>query len=75
MLEREWIASGRLPEIEQAFHETHARIYDFHDANGTIELVNLRLSAIGARSAPSFLDAETTDASPHRCTMARLYRP
>lgn len=43
-----WIAEGRLTSIEEAFHAMHARLYDFDDPDGAIEIVNLRLSAIGA---------------------------
>ena len=43
-----WIAEGRLGSIEEAFHAMHARLYDFDDPDGAIEIVNLRLSAIGA---------------------------
>jgi N-methylhydantoinase A len=46
-LDEEWIPSGQLTEVTRAFHEAHDRIYDFHDPDGAIELVNLRLSAIG----------------------------
>lgn len=55
-----------LPEPERiaaAFHETHARIYDFADSDGGIEVVNLRLSAIGAGPKPEF-PVETTEAQP-----------
>lgn len=62
MLERDWIASGDLGKIAQAFHETHARIYDFHDSDGLIELVNLRLSAIGAGPRLAFPEAEAIEA-------------
>ncbi|TMV90792.1 hydantoinase/oxoprolinase family protein [Thioclava sp. BHET1] len=41
-----------LPGFAQAFHETHARIYDFSDPDGQIEIVNLRLSAVGAGQKP-----------------------
>ena len=47
-LQWEWIAQGRIDAMEQAFHAMHARIYDFHDPDGAIEIVNLRLAAIGA---------------------------
>lgn len=59
MLERDWIAAGDLDKLAQAFHETHARIYDFHDPKGLIEIVNLRLSAIGAGPRLTFPEAET----------------
>ena len=46
-----WIAENMLGSIEEAFHAMHARLYDFHDPDGAIEIVNLRLSAIGAGPA------------------------
>ncbi|WP_037086119.1 hydantoinase/oxoprolinase family protein [Neorhizobium vignae] len=46
-----WIAESKLGAIEEAFHAMHARLYDFHDPDGAIEIVNLRLSAIGAGPA------------------------
>lgn len=45
-LEPGWLTD--LPPIEHAFHQTHRRLYDFDDPAGRIEVVNLRLSAIGA---------------------------
>ncbi|MCB1341782.1 MAG: hydantoinase/oxoprolinase family protein [Pseudooceanicola sp.] len=44
----DWLTGGNLAAIAAAFHDMHDRLYDFHDAEGRIELVNLRLSAIGA---------------------------
>jgi N-methylhydantoinase A len=58
----EWLAAGDTGSIERAFHETHERIYDFHDPDGEIELVNVRLSAVGAGPALSFPEAEETGA-------------
>ena len=40
--------------IAAAFHAAHARLYDFHDPDGRIEIVNLRLSAIGNGPALHF---------------------
>ncbi|TSJ64641.1 hydantoinase/oxoprolinase family protein [Starkeya sp. 3C] len=57
-----WLAGGDIAAIERAFHETHERIYDFHDPDGEIELVNVRLSAVGAGPALSFPQVEETDA-------------
>ncbi|MBN9057345.1 MAG: hydantoinase/oxoprolinase family protein, partial [Rhizobiales bacterium] len=42
-----WLSETDLEAIEQAFHAMHARLYDFHDPDGEIEIVNLRLAAIG----------------------------
>ncbi|WP_095200355.1 hydantoinase/oxoprolinase family protein [Mesorhizobium carmichaelinearum] len=44
----EWLVDGNLAAIEQAFHLSHQQLYDFHDPDGEIELVNVRLSAVGA---------------------------
>jgi N-methylhydantoinase A len=48
VLSPEWLANGNAAAIADAFHLTHQRLYDFHDPYGTIELVNVRLSAVGA---------------------------
>lgn len=49
--------------MAQAFHDTHRRIYDFDDPDGQIEVVNLRLSALGAGPKPEFPGAETGGAA------------
>ena len=51
-LQAAWVAEGNLAAMEEAFHAMHARLYDFADPDGGIEIVNLRLSAIGAGPAP-----------------------
>ncbi len=51
-LQAAWVAEGNLAAMEEAFHAMHARLYDFADPDGRIEIVNLRLSAIGAGPAP-----------------------
>lgn len=47
-LEAAWINSGNLKSMADAFHAAHQQLYDFSDPDGEIEVVNLRLSAIGA---------------------------
>lgn len=68
VLSPQWLADGNAEAIEQAFHRTHEQLYDFHDPEGAIELVNIRLSAIGAGRTLSFPEAEEIDvaASPAR---------
>ncbi|ENN88437.1 hydantoin utilization protein A [Rhizobium freirei PRF 81] len=64
-----WLAEGNLAAMEEAFHAMHARLYDFADLDGEIELVNLRLSAIGAGPALQttvVLDAVAGAAEPER---------
>ncbi|MBL4916777.1 hydantoinase/oxoprolinase family protein [Szabonella alba] len=53
-----WITEARLDPIADAFHAMHDRLYDFHDDDSLIELVNLRLSAIGAGPELHFPEAE-----------------
>lgn len=57
-----------------AFHETHRQIYDFDDPEGAIEIVNLRLSAIGVTPKPDFAEADTTfaNAAPARHVKVHL---
>jgi len=54
VLQPEWLTHGDAVAIAQAFHRTHDQLYDFHDPDGEIELVNVRLSAIGAGPKLSF---------------------
>ena len=49
-------------QIAAAFHETHKRIYDFKDPDGKVELVNLRLSALGGGPKPEFPVSRATEA-------------
>ncbi|TQI76779.1 N-methylhydantoinase A [Bosea sp. AK1] len=57
-----WLEAGDPAAIAAEFHRTHARIYDFDDPDGRVEIVNLRLSAIGAGPVLSFPEAEAVDA-------------
>ena len=66
-LEPGWLTDpGR---IAAAFHETHRQIYDFEDRSGAIEIVNLRLSAIGITPKPDMAEEVAVGAS--RATPAR----
>lgn len=53
-VQAEWITEGNLGAIETSFHAMHAKLYDFDDPDGAIEIVNLRLAAIGAGPALEF---------------------
>jgi N-methylhydantoinase A len=57
-----WLEAGDPAAIAREFHQTHRRIYDFDDPDGCIEIVNLRLSAIGAGPALSFPEVAETEA-------------
>ncbi|WP_293800367.1 hydantoinase/oxoprolinase family protein [uncultured Bosea sp.] len=61
-LQPAWLEAGDPAAIAGEFHRTHQRIYDFDDPDGRIEIVNLRLSAIGAGPNLSFPETAETDA-------------
>lgn len=67
-LQPAWLESGNTEAIAREFHETHRRIYDFDDPDGRVEIVNLRLSAVGAGPTLSFpaLDEAEEWARPER---------
>jgi len=62
VLQPEWLTDDNAAAIAQAFHLTHDRLYDFHDPDGEIELVNVRLSAVGAGPKLSFPEVDVVDA-------------
>ncbi|MBO0662564.1 hydantoinase/oxoprolinase family protein [Jiella sp. MQZ9-1] len=53
-LERDWIVRGDIAAIRRAYHHRHLSVYDFDDPAGAIEVVNLRLVAIGEGDRVSF---------------------
>ena len=57
-LSPDWLGSA--DQIAAAFHQTHKRIYDFEDPDGKVELVNLRLSALGGAPKPTFPVSQAT---------------
>ena len=59
-IEAQWFERADLPAIQAAFHRLHDAIYDFHDPDGRIEVVNLRLSAVGAGPALDFPEEAET---------------
>lgn len=61
-LDPDWVTEGGQVQMIRAFHEAHARIYDFHDPEGVVELVNLRLSAVGAGPRLSTMETEEAEA-------------
>ncbi|MDG4853591.1 MULTISPECIES: hydantoinase/oxoprolinase family protein [unclassified Mesorhizobium] len=73
VLSPQWLADGDAAAIEQAFHRTHEQLYDFHDPDGAIELVNVRLSAIGAGPALSFPETEEIDVPTHPARRVPVY--
>lgn len=74
-LEPEWLSD--LPKMAETFHETHRRIYDFADPEGRIEMVNLRLSAIGAGPKPDLTELAEVEAGEARDVQVHIggWRP
>ncbi|TRC97123.1 hydantoinase/oxoprolinase family protein [Mesorhizobium sp. WSM4303] len=62
VLSPQWLADGDATTIAKAFHLTHQQLYDFHDVDGEIELVNVRLSAVGAGPKLSLPETDEIDA-------------
>lgn len=52
-----WLAAGDLGALAAAFHRMHQAIYDFHNPGGTIQIVNLRLTIVGATPRPGLAPA------------------
>ncbi len=73
-LQPAWIANSDFAAMARAFHDTHARLYDFDDPHGRMEIVNLRLSAIGAGPALALPAEDEVDAAvaPERQTPVYL---
>ncbi|MFO1148034.1 MAG: hydantoinase/oxoprolinase family protein [Alsobacter sp.] len=74
LLQPAWLEAGDVTAIARQFHDTHARLYDFCDEDGAIEIVNLRLSAIGAGPSLAFAVDEEREgvARPDRMTEVQL---
>lgn len=51
-LQADWIESGTLGALRDAFHAAHHALYDFNDPSGEVEIVNLRLVIAGANPRP-----------------------
>lgn len=64
----EWLEGDDPTPVAVAFHALHETIYDFADHEGQVEIVNLRLSAIGTGPEVHFPVAEETfaQAEPER---------
>lgn len=60
-LQAEWLA-GDLDLVARAFHDAHRQIYAFSDETGMIEVVNLRLSAVGPGPKLHFPEAPEIEA-------------
>lgn len=51
-LDQAWIASADISAIAAAFHAEHDRIYGHHDVDADVQIVALRIVAVGRTSKP-----------------------
>jgi len=58
----DWFAEPA--RVAEAFHAAHRQLYDFDDPEGRMEIVNLRLSAVGQSAAVTFPEGEERPAAP-----------
>ena len=65
-LDREWLDDAT--KIADAFHRRHLAVYDFEDRASEIEVVNLRLSAVGAGSSARLDEAAPSISETRRTT-------
>ena len=67
-LEPDWLVSA--DAIADAFHRSHLAVYDFEDRTGAIEVVNIRLSVLGAGVASHLNDHPPVQSEPPRTIRA-----
>jgi N-methylhydantoinase A len=67
-LDPEWIETGDLSACAAAFHAHHARLFGHSDPEAPVQLVSLRLQAIGERPRPELarIAAGTGKVEPQR---------
>jgi len=56
VLQEDWIESGDLKSIAEAFHEEHARVYDHADEEAAVQIINLRLVIVGTAPKPDLCE-------------------
>jgi N-methylhydantoinase A len=59
--------------ISDAFHLAHQKIYDFDDRDGRVEIVNVRLSAVGTGPKPEFPQAPASQSAAVPARHARVF--
>tara|TARA_R110001583_G_scaffold195530_2_gene375499 strand:+ start:17954 stop:20020 length:2067 start_codon:yes stop_codon:yes gene_type:complete len=70
-IDPEWLFSRKA--ISDAFHLAHQKIYDFDDRDGRVEIVNVRLSAVGTGPKPEFPQAPASQSAAVPARHARVF--
>jgi len=61
LVDRADIAGGGAAAMAAAFHREHARVYDHHDEDAPIQIINLRLVVSGSAPKPQLAERPAAD--------------
>lgn len=62
------LTPANVPEIARRFHETHQRLFMYHEAEADVETINIRLMAIGVVPKPEIAKLSADGADPARAS-------
>jgi len=63
-LEPEWIETGNLGAIEEAFHQAHEKLYGHADRNAPMQAIALRMVVAGSVPVPRFPEQARVTGTP-----------
>ena len=72
-LEREWIESGNLAAIADAFHQRHEQLFDHANHHSPIQVISLRLVIAGATPKPDLPRQTVKSETPPPETHVKAY--
>ena len=72
-MEAEWIDSGDVSAMEEAFHREHARVYDHSDPEAPIQVINLRMVVVGKPPKPAFSRLAAASGDPPKIGENEVY--
>ena len=72
-LDHDWIVTGAMDAIAEAFHAAHEGIYDFCDRESPVQIINLRLVMSGATTKPRFKKLATGTGEPKPEKILRVF--
>ncbi|MBO0904131.1 hydantoinase/oxoprolinase family protein [Jiella sonneratiae] len=72
-LERAWIERVDTAAMRRAFHDQHLAVYDFNDPAAAVEVVNLRLVAIGESEPVVFPSSPSRKETPRPAKMIEVF--
>ncbi len=72
-LEADWIASGNLAAIGDAFHCRHEQLFGHADRKAAMQMISLRLVASGETKKPELKPVRTAEGSPKPLQSVRAW--